>query len=208
MVLLWKRCTVIGCTSSYSHEKLWAVGVLPTVGHGQQEGSVVFESEVLVCREQRKRDRRLRVRSLTRDGSNIQGRKQDNREKYCLSNQCFHKDATFFDSCLCLFLSNTQDRTLYCHMYWTSAQWLSLNRIMIKCLSRNHSENALWWWDCRGSNRFLDVTNVQSNLKNKNNVKRNKKSENPELNTERQPLDADDDKSSTRRSFSQHTNRI
>lgn len=41
---------VIHCRS---HEKLWAVGVLPTVGHGQEEGSVVFENEVLICGEQR-----------------------------------------------------------------------------------------------------------------------------------------------------------
>ena len=32
----------------YAHEELGAVGVLAPVGHGQQEGLVVFEKEVLV----------------------------------------------------------------------------------------------------------------------------------------------------------------
>lgn len=33
----------------HSHKKLRAVGVFPAVGHGQQEGSVVFEDEVFIC---------------------------------------------------------------------------------------------------------------------------------------------------------------
>lgn len=60
-----------GC---YSHEELGAVGVLPTIGHGQQEGPVVFEKEVLICRGQRNNGPSLREHSRRREGGDFQGR--------------------------------------------------------------------------------------------------------------------------------------
>lgn len=52
-------------SEAYSHEELGAVGVLAPVGHGQEEGPVVFENKVLVCSGmgmERKREKLKRVR--------------------------------------------------------------------------------------------------------------------------------------------------
>lgn len=56
----------------YSHEELGAVGVLAPVGHGQEEGSVVFENKVLIClgrgigREKVQESKRLALKTVER----------------------------------------------------------------------------------------------------------------------------------------------
>ena len=89
------RCRVNCFTERYSHEKLGTICVLPAIGHRQQECSVVFESEVLVCWKQRKKDGSLTVRSPISVDRNIQGCKSEiissGKPNHCLTKRSSRK---------------------------------------------------------------------------------------------------------------------